>query len=182
MKCVCAWCNTVLRDGDAHAVSRPVTHGICLRCAQEFLSDTAEPLREFLDRLGVPVLVVDAGPVVRTANAQARELLGKDLPEIEGHRPGVVIDCVHAGKPGGCGHQLHCQSCTIRRLVLETYATGKSFSRVQATPDLQSTNGIATTRIEISTEKAGGVVLLRLHDVREVDDSGAQKLVSAAEA
>jgi hypothetical protein len=77
---------------------------------------------------------------------------------------------------------LHCQSCTIRRLVLETYATGKSFSRVQAYPELQSTSGITTVPIEISTEKTGGVVLLRLHDVSEVDDSGAQARASAAEA
>ncbi len=180
MKTVCAWCKTVLGDecqGDAH----PVTHGICLQCAQQFFSEVGEPLREFLDQLGVPVLVVDEDPVVQTANSQARELLGKDLHEIEQHRPGQAIDCIHASNPGGCGRQVHCQSCTIRQLVLETYATGEGFTRVPVFPDLQSGAGIRKTRVEISTEKAGNIVLLRLHEIREADTSTAPFHAPAAD-
>lgn len=170
MKSVCAWCNTVLADGGASAESRPITHGMCLQCAQEFLADLAEPMRDFLDRLGVPVLVVDSGAVVRNANAQACELLGKDLAGIQDHRPGEVVECIHSSAPGGCGRQLHCQSCTIRKIVLETHATGRSFKRVPAYPDLQTCDGVKRTRVEISSELVNDLVLLRIHEIREAGD------------
>ncbi|MCL4692646.1 MAG: hypothetical protein KJ060_09070 [Candidatus Hydrogenedentes bacterium] len=166
MKSVCAWCNTVLADGDA-SEPRPITHGICLQCAQGFLADLAEPMRDFLDRLGVPVLVIDSGAVVRNANAQACELLGKDLGGIQDHRPGDVVECIHSSEPGGCGRQLHCQSCTIRKIVLETHATGRSFNRVPAYPDLQTRDGIKRSRVEISSELVNDLVLLRIHEICE---------------
>jgi len=180
MKSICAWCKVVL-NGEAQEDTHPVTHGICLRCAQQLLSDLSKPLQEYLDRLGVPVLVLDNGPVVRTANSQARELLGKELPEIEGRRGGDVIECVHASRPGGCGQQADCQGCTIRRLVLETHATGKSFTRVAAYPERKTSEGVKSSRIEISTEKIGDVVLLRFHDIQEISHSDAAESASSSD-
>lgn len=165
MKSVCAWCKTLLSAGEATDDSRPVTHGICLSCAQKFLADLPQPLRDFLDGLGVPVLVVDGAVIVRTANARACELLDKDVHAVEDRRAGLVVECLHATKPGGCGEQLHCQSCTIRKTVLETYATGRSFHQIPAYPDLQNSDGIRRALIEISTERVGDLVLLRIHEI-----------------
>lgn len=166
---VCAWCSEEL-GGDASGAEDdcPVTHGVCLACAQRMLTDLAEPLRDFLDRLGVPVLLIDSSPEVRAANTLASEILGKDVSEIEGHRPGEVIECLHAHEPGGCGHQVHCKSCTIRKAILDTHETGKSLIRIRAYPDIQSpAEGAKRMSVEISTEKVGDVVLLRVHEVDE---------------
>ena len=173
MKSVCAWCNADLGGGGEQLPENcPITHGVCLSCAQRFLAELAEPLRGFLDRLGVPVLLIDSSPEVRAANALAREMLGKDIAEIEGHRPGRVIECLHAYEPGGCGNQIHCKSCTIRRAILDTHATGKSLTRLRAFPDILSANdGAKRLSIEISTEKVGDVVLLRVHEMTEAEDS-----------
>ncbi|MCC6486277.1 MAG: hypothetical protein IT364_02145 [Candidatus Hydrogenedentes bacterium] len=173
LRSVCAWCKVELAGSvDTDEDSCPITHGVCLPCAQRMLADVAEPLRDFLDRLGVPVLLIDSSPEVRAANALAREILGKDVSEIEGRRPGDVIECLHAYEPGGCGHQVHCKSCTIRRAVLDTYESGKSLIRIRALPDIQSPDdGSKRMCIEISTEKVGDVVLLRVHEFCEAGDT-----------
>jgi len=124
---------------------------------------------EFLDRLGVPVLLVESEPRVLTGNKPARDLLGKGLGDIEGRRGGEVIECVHSYSPGGCGQDVHCKSCTIRNTVLETFKTGKSFTHVQAFPDIQFEQDIKTMSVEISTEKVADVVLLRIDDFGDPD-------------
>jgi hypothetical protein len=128
------------------------------------------PLHEYLDGLDAPVLVVSAEGVVETANAQARALLRKELPEIEGYRGGDVFECTHAKLPGGCGQTIHCTGCTIRRTVTHTYNTAQSHLRVLAT--LNREHGREARRIPflISTEKVQGVVLLRIDEV--VDQPG----------
>jgi nitrogen fixation/metabolism regulation signal transduction histidine kinase len=127
------------------------------------------PLQEFLDGLGVPVLVVDGEGAVQTANMQARGILGKDLPEIEGSPGGNVIECVNASSPEGCGNTIHCKACTIRQTVMDTFATGRGRSRLPAYPDIKTSSGPRRLRFQISTEKVRDVVLLRLDDIDDDD-------------
>ncbi|MBN2430525.1 MAG: hypothetical protein JXQ27_03585 [Acidobacteria bacterium] len=78
-----------------------------------------------------------------------------------------MIECVHAGRPGGCGEQVHCKSCTIRNTVLETFQSGESCIRVKAYPDIQMGRAVKTFSIEITTEKVGDAVLLQVDEFRE---------------
>lgn len=165
MRRICAWCQTGLGEVESEADSEnTITHGICPSCTTRLSSERGEHLQEFLDRLGVPVLLVESDVRVLTANKPARELLGKGLGEIEGRRGGEVIECVHASEPGGCGQTAHCKACTIRKTVLETFETGKSCLHVQAYPDIQFGQEVKTMSLEISTEKVADVVLLRIDD------------------
>ncbi|MFC1889223.1 PAS domain-containing protein [Thermodesulfobacteriota bacterium] len=144
-----------------------ISHGFCEPCAEQFMyEELGKPLHEFLDTLGVPVLVIEPGPRVRTANSQACSLLGKSLSEIQGYKGGEVIECVHARTPDGCGQDIHCKSCTIRNTVLETFETGKSFERILAYPDIHVDEEVKNACLELSTEKVGGMVLLRIDDLR----------------
>ena len=173
MKRVCAWCRAEL--GAVEGDLRPeggITHGICEVCEQRLMaggSSTTEgrSLQEFLDHLGVPILLFDPEPQVRTANVHARALLGKDLPEIEARRGGDVIECIHARHPQGCGNTVHCRACTLRNTVIDTLKTGKSFLRVPAYRDIETADGAQAVRFLISTEKAGRCVLLRIDEVGE---------------
>jgi hypothetical protein len=144
-----------------------ITHGICEACAARVLANPAETLLDFLDRLEAPVLVVLPDAQVFTGNKPARDLLDKDLDQIQGFRGGAVIECSHAHLGAGCGFEVHCQSCTIRKTVLETFATGKSMVNVRAYPDLQIGKEVKTMSLLISTEKFGDFVLLRIDDLRE---------------
>jgi len=165
MRRICAWCQTDLGEIESEANSEnTITHGICPACATRLCSENGEPFMDFLDRLGVPVLLVGPDVNVLTGNKPARDLLGKGLGNIEGRRGGEVIECVHASQPGGCGQTVHCKSCTIRNTVLETFETGKSFEHVQAFPDIQLGEDVKTMSLEISTEKVADVVLLRIDD------------------
>lgn len=145
-----------------------ISHGFCDPCGERLMyEELGEPLHEFLEKLGVPVLVIEPGPRVRTANKQACSLLGKDFSEIQGYKGGEVIECVHARSRDGCGADVHCKTCTIRNTVLETFASGKSFRNISAYPDICVNDEVKTMCLEISTEKVGSLVLLRIDDLRE---------------
>ncbi len=167
MKKVCCRCGAEMGRVRADIFDEAViTHGICDACGEELMfEELGVPLREFLDTLDAPVLVLDADAEVHTANRQACSLLKKTLGEVEGRRGGEVIECKYSRTPGGCGEDIHCKSCTIRKTVLKTHETGKSFERVPAYPDICFGNEIKPVRFEISTEKVGGLVLLRVDDV-----------------
>jgi len=168
MKRVCAWCHRDLGQTPAENLDeQTVTHGICEDCAKRFLEDEPKCLRDFLDRLGVPVLVLDPVARVLAANSHAQNLLGKALPTTGRLMCGDAIECANAKLPGGCGHTEHCATCTIRNAVLETFATGRPFVRVPAYPDLELGKETKTMCLRISTEKVGESVLLRIDDLRE---------------
>ena len=164
----CAWCGRSLdKAAAAEAAGALVTHGICPDCKSDFFQRPSPSLRGFLERLGVPVVVLGTDAEVLDANSQARRALGRDLPEAAGRRWGEVMECVHARLPGGCGSAVHCRSCAIRRAVGETYATGRSLRDVPAYLDTQTEAPRKTLCFRISTEKVGQLVLLRVDDLRE---------------
>ena len=166
MKKVCAWCKRELETLDTeHEQKFPITHGICETCAGNLLAQMGKPLLDFLDSLEVPILLIESGPLVCTGNKHARNLLNKQLSEIEGRRGGEVIECAYAKRPEGCGNTVHCKSCTIRITVLETFASGRSYVRVPAYPDIQTVSGVKTMRFLITTERVGVFVLLRIEEM-----------------
>jgi len=171
MKYVCAWRQADLGQTDSETDSKhAVTRGVCDSCAANLSSiaaERAEPLHDFLDRLEVPVLLVESEPRVLAGNKLARDLLGKGVGEISECGAGDVIECINASKPGGCGREVHCKTCTIRNTVTETFETGREFVHVQAFPDVQVGQAVKTMSLEISTEKVADVVLLRIDDFSE---------------
>jgi len=122
-------------------------------------------LEEFLNSLKLPVLVVNGTGVIVTGNDYARKLLRKGPVEIEGYRGGEVFECAYARLPEGCGNTMHCSGCTIRRTVMETHGTGKSFLRVPATLNTGAPQKPAGIELLISTEKIAELVLLRIDEM-----------------
>jgi hypothetical protein len=167
MKSVCAWCKADLGEVKEDLETVGITHGICDKCAKTLLSENSKPLHEFLDSLCVPVILIESGIKVRTGNKYAMEMLGKELSKIENRNPGDVIECVYSQTPGGCGSDVHCKSCVIRRAVTETFETGKSFTSIPAYPDIELLSEVKSMCFTISTEKVGDFVLLRIDDVKE---------------
>ena len=162
MKAVCAWCGRDLGKGPGGEAEALITHGICDDCAGYFSASQPETLREFLERLDAPVLLVDGEGVVLTAKAAARRAVGKELGEVEGFRGGEVMDCAYARLPGGCGGTEHCAACQIRFSVTETYRTGRSLKEVRAYLDVDTSDGRRRGHLCITTERRNDCVLLRL--------------------
>jgi hypothetical protein len=168
MKKVCAWCGKDMGELASDLYPQDIiSHGLCKDCETGLFAQMGMPLGDYLDGLGAPVVVVDATGTISTANKQARELLQKGLPDIEGYKGGDVFECVHAQEPGGCGETIHCSGCTIRRAVMDTLETSQSHLKVPAYLNREGADGVAKIRFLISTEKVGTVVLLRMDAVED---------------
>jgi PAS domain-containing protein len=163
MKRVCSWCGKSLGEKPAEGADDDlVTHGICETCMLRLFAQQGMPLRDFLDRFGVPIVVVDRDGVVTSANKRALESLGKDIDDVSGQKGGDVFECSYAHLPEGCGKTTHCSGCTVRRAVMETHETGTAIRRRPAFLDRQSPDGTKRLELLISTERAGSVVLLKI--------------------
>ena len=166
MERICAWCNKKMGTIPSELeTEKVITHGICIQCADKIYAEKGMELTSFLDRLEAPVVLVDDTGSVRTANKQARKLLQKDLTDIVGYQGGEVFRCANAGLPEGCGNTIHCSGCTIRNTVMDTLQSGKSHLNIPAYLNRGTPDNFKKIDFLISTEKAKGVVLLRIDKV-----------------
>jgi len=168
MRRICASCKRELPSSDPGAnEDTPVSHGLCDACMETMLlAELGQPLTEFLGTFDTPIALVGPGTTIRAANERACALLGTDPRTLSGQKWGDIIACRHASNPNGCGRGIHCKSCTIRRTVEMTKMTGRPMVRVRAYPDTQVgvPPGELRPYIEISTEKVGDLVLLRIDE------------------
>lgn len=168
MKRVCSWCKADLGEVPGNPDrDAPITHGICLKCADKYFSLSGTRLLDFLDEMSVPVLIVNRDGTIETANLKAQQMLGKDLPRIRGYRGGDVFECAYASLPEGCGETIHCSGCTIRRAVMRTFETGQNLPHEPAYLNRRDQDSIRKIKFVISTERVNGYVLLRIEDVGE---------------
>ena len=165
MKKICAWCRKEIGSAGASRPNEAVTHGICDDCLDNIDFQEGVAMREYLNALAAPIVMVDSRMVVRSANEAAVALLGKQYEEIDGHLGGEVFECEYARLPEGCGNTVHCAGCAIRRSVMETFETGESRLRVPATLKRHTRQDPQDVRFSISTEKVGDIVLLRVDQV-----------------
>jgi hypothetical protein len=166
MKKVCSWCKMDMGNVPSDFFSETaITHGICHKCFDNFFGPHKYNLLDFLDNLEAPVIVIDSTVRVMSANKQARELLKKESKDIEGVRGGDVFECAFAKLPGGCGNTVHCDACTIRNTVMDTFQTGKSHLKTPAYLLQGIPDNYQEIQFEISTEKVKDVVLLRIDKI-----------------
>ncbi len=148
-------------------VEDAVTHGMCAACAKKLFAEIGGDTESFLNGLGVPVVVVDDRGIIRTANAEALNLLDWESSDLAGYRGGDILRCVNAKLPGGCGNSPNCSGCAVRRAVIETFESGKSSVKTPAMIDRKESGESQETEFVISTEKTAGVVLLRIDEMSQ---------------
>ncbi len=168
----CSICNKELGPPIEMGIPEVVTsHGICRTCLNEYIKGSGISLEAFLDKLPAPVFVVNGEGRIQKANSKAKEIVSKDVDEIEGFLGGEVFQCHYSTLPGGCGQTVHCKSCAIRNTVMKTFETGIACIRVPACQDLDTFTGVRTIRFLISTEIADDVVLLFIDDVQPMGEA-----------
>ena len=169
MKHVCAWCKKDLGGVDLDpGFEDVISHGICVNCKDNLVFQLGVDLSKFLDSLGLPIVVVNKEGIIVTGNDQARTLLRKGKSEIQGFKGGEVFECAYARLPEGCGNTMHCSGCTIRRTVMETHSTGKSFIKVPASLDINTSKDPQKIKLLISTERLDDLVFLRIDRMKKV--------------
>ena len=169
---VCCVCGVEL--GSPLETNKPgetLSHGFCRHCLEQYMAGTGESFDDYLDTIEVPILVANSNGSVLFANTQARELVSKDLDQISGRLGGEVFDCEYASLPGGCGHTIHCQSCTVRNTIMKTFETGEPCTRVKACLDLDTIIGPRVARFLISSEKTGETVTLIIEEINTPDQT-----------
>ena len=171
MKRVCTWCMKNL--GDVHTKYHEddfTAHAICQECASTLFGELKmDQVEIFLERLPEPTVIVDRDGLVLTANNLARVVLGKKLHSIMGVSVGKIIECEHANKLEGCGKSVHCNGCTIRMCVEDTYNTGRSHIDVLAYGESSCedcSDQMTRTLMMISTSRIANAVILKISDVR----------------
>jgi len=166
MSAICAWCNNEMdQERGSMREGRTMLRSICTTCLESFTFQMGVPLQTFLDRLPVPVFVVNDDVVVQAANNRGYALLNKDSQSVLKKLGGIVFDCAYAQLPEGCGKTIHCSGCAIRRSVYHTYTTGKSLIGIPATLHAAEPGKMQAVALKVSTEKMGDVVLLQVEKV-----------------
>lgn len=106
------------------------------REAHETLCHAAErleesrTLRELLDAIPSPAIVLNSHRQTLAANLALRKLLGVETGEILGRRPGEIVGCSHAAEgPDGCGTGCHCRTCGAVEAILNCQASQAQVSR-----------------------------------------------------
>ena len=143
-----------------------ISHGLCHNCFPKFVARKGQALSDFLDSLPGPIFVVDDDVRVIGTNTQGLKCVSKDLDATQGRLGGEVFECNYARLPDGCGHTIHCKTCSVRISVTKTAETGEPCIRIPAYMDLGDISGDKTIRFLISTEKVNDVILLRIDDVQ----------------
>jgi len=166
MRKMCSWCTTDMGTVPSEFFSdADITYGICAECLNMHFGPRQIGFLEFIDSLEAAVVVVDGTGNVNSANKQARALLHKELPHIEGFKGGDVFECAFAKLPEGCGETIHCDACTIRNTVMDTFQTGRSHVKTPAYLLRGFPENNNEIRFLISTEKVNDIVLLRIDEV-----------------
>jgi hypothetical protein len=96
------------------------------------------------------------------ANKMVREFSQRGSTDRREFLVGDALGCEFAQFPGGCGKTIHCEECTIRKAILNTFKTGTSHLKEKAL--LIRSTPVNTYQIQylVSTEKVRDTVLLRI--------------------
>lgn len=171
MKKLCVSCKADLSNGVVpKALDFPVSRGICKTCSKNIFNEQDKSIRKFLDLLEGPILLLEPEPRrVFMANAQACSLFGKDISQIERHKGGEVFDCIYAFTEEGCGKHSKCENCSIRRSIVETMATGKSFPCVMANLEVRRNAATVLYTLQVSTERIDKYALVRIDSYKKLE-------------
>lgn len=167
MKLICAWCGvTIDRPGYGLALDPNTSHGMCPDCSEAVISqERGESLQRHIDRIPIPIFLVDGDEAVVAMNAKACEETGKKSIATGKQLFGQVFDCIHSRLPQGCGRTIHCSGCAIRRSIVTTFDTGEPQIRTPATLNIDSRDRLSDAVLAVTTLKRDGVILLRVEKV-----------------
>jgi PAS domain-containing protein len=156
MKVVCSFCRADLGDKEPLDADC-TTHGMCDPCADHFGKQwDGLRLGEYLDQFDYPVLAMNEDRRVVAANQPMADMLGKSERRLFGLLGGEAMECMYSRLPEGCGSTVHCETCTIRKTVMEVLETDEPREWVPAYVD----RGDRRLWLTISAYKRDGIVCL----------------------
>ena len=108
------------------------------------------------------VILMDRERRIRIANPAALEFAGHPSETMSGLRIGEALHCLYAlDHPMGCEHGSFCETCPMRRILLETFEKGKSHNQVEIKLPLSRGNKHEEIHLLVSTAPVSVVISLR---------------------
>lgn len=138
--------------------------------AEEVLRQQEEELTTIFENTPYIMMLLDKDLRIHRVNSLARSVIGKENTDIIGVPSGEALHCINsANSPSGCGSGQHCQHCSIRQAVMQTYESGCGNHQLEVqipflagqSPELR-TFLLSSTRIFVKQQP---LVLLGLEDV-----------------
>jgi PAS domain S-box-containing protein len=142
------------------------------RRAEEALRQSEEQLDTIYQDAPLIMLLLDGECHIRKANKFAERFSGVPEADLLGRRGGEGLRCLHAlDNPKGCGSGPHCETCTMRRTVLDTIATGRSHQQVEGSLPFTVAGGTQEITFLLSTAgfnlRGEAHVLVTIQDITE---------------
>lgn len=165
---VCSWCKKQMGKKEEYSSEGDITHGICSQCMIKVTNDgIPRSAVEILDFIQEPVFLIDSEGVVKAGNQSGSALVGKEIEQIADKLGGDVFECSYAKEKGGCGKTVHCKTCAIRNIVMDTLSSNNGYVKVPAFQNIMTSDGPKIMKFDISTEKVGECILLRIDQISE---------------
>ncbi len=137
MHLICSYCGDYIKEKEPFDVEKK-THGICQECFEPLLSQHKGLSHdEYLETFDVPVLVADSRGRIAAANQAALEMLDRPVERVFEMLGGEALECRYSRLPGGCGKTIHCETCTLRNLVLKSMERQVTLSNQFVTIDTE---------------------------------------------
>jgi PAS domain S-box-containing protein len=154
------------------ALATSTTEAMHRKRAEEALRRSEEQLDTIYQDAPLIMLLVDGGGHIRKANRFAERFTGVPEAGMVGRCGGDAMRCLNAlDNPNGCGYGPHCQTCTLRRTVLDTMATGISHQQVEASLPLAIAGNAQEVTFLLSTAgfnfRGESQVLVTIQDITE---------------
>ena len=94
--------------------------------AEKNIAEKQKNLKAVFDASPVGLLLIDESIIISKINNVTAKMVGKNVQEIVGTRPGHGLNCIHSfDEPEGCGHSSFCSECPIRNAVESVFKTGQ---------------------------------------------------------
>jgi len=167
MRRQCAWCKKEMEPIHSQSInaSQEISHGICSICDFHMrASSSTMELNEYIEDFPQPIVITGNDRIIINANKLARATLNKDFSPVDKLPAGKVFECKNAHLSGGCGKTVHCGTCNLRKLIMDTFNSEKQFCDkliiINQTPT--SNDSSRALRMSISSFKIDGVVYLKI--------------------
>ncbi len=133
------------------------------------MQDTEETIKRILQNIPLVVVVVDRDRRIKTVSETAVQFADSAAGKMIGDRSGEAFRCLNAlDDPKGCGFGPECERCMVRHTVNNTFKTGKSHTKIEASLPVERDGKRETFRLLISTALLDEEsVLLTMEDITE---------------
>ncbi|MCD4821611.1 MAG: PAS domain S-box protein [Methanococcoides sp.] len=98
-------------------------------------------LNSIFDDLPFIMVLIDEDGIIKNVNRAATVKLGKDKKDCVGLLGGEIFQCINSFSGEGCGKNIECLDCVIRRSILHTFKTGENIYKKEGELDIV-TNGL----------------------------------------